>query len=175
MTVTNFLLIGLIISVVWFSGQILDRLPKPQKHKDFAFEDYECFVHFRIDALTEKDFEVSFADDWNTGRPFMLYGPLTGDPEDRRFGGLEPKGRLGVHVYPTAQWFKQSRIGNLRAYPKGGIECHVSLPYQIARHVLEDVRREPVQIVSIGFAKTTDKDGETTYPIYSFELSEAFD
>jgi hypothetical protein len=175
MTVTSLLLIGLIVSVIWFSGQILDRLPKPQKHKDFTFEHYEYFVHFRIDALTEQDFEVSFVDDWNTGRPFMLYGPLAGDPENRRFGGLEPKGRLGVHVHPTARWFERSRIGYLMAYPKGGIECHVWLPYQIARHVLEDVRRELDQIVSIGFAKTTGKDGETTYPIYSFELSEAFD
>jgi hypothetical protein len=168
------LLIALVFILVWFGGQILDRLPKPQSHKDFTFGDCKYFVHFRIDALTELDFEVSFADGWNTGRPFMLYGPLAGDPENRRFGGLEPKGRLGVHVYPTAQWFERSRIGYLRATPKGGIECRIWLPYQIAHHVLEDVRREPDQIVSIGFAKTTGKDEEPIYPIYSFQLSEPF-
>lgn len=178
MTVTNLLLMALIISVVWFGGRILGSLPTPQNYKvpfGFTNEDYGYFIHFRIDALTEQDFEVSFADEWKTGRAFMLYGPLAGDPENRRFGDLEPQGRLGVHVYPEARWFKRSRIGYLRSYPKGGIECHVWLPYQIARHALEDVRREPNQIVSIGFGKTVSKDGEPTYPIYSFELSEALD
>lgn len=178
---TNLLLVGLFVAVAWYGGRILKRLPKPQHHQEhhegFTFADYEHFVHFRIDALTENDFDVSFVDDWNTGRPFMLYGPLKVDEDndDERRGGLEPKERVGVHVHPTARWFKQSRIGYIRVYQNGGWECHISLPYQIARHVLEDVRRNPDQIVSIGFAKTCDGNGKAAYPIYSFELSEAFD
>ena len=171
------LLIGLFVAVVWFSGKILERLPKPHNKQNLTMGSCEHFVHFRIDAVTEKDFDVSFVDDWNIGRPFMLYGPLKVDEDndDERRGGLEPKERVGVHIYPAARWFERSRIGHIQVYQGGGWECHISLPYQIARHVLEDVRHDPDQFVSIGFAKTTGENGKAAYPIFSFELSEAFD
>src|SRR6185312_15074303 len=109
----------------------------------------EFFANFRIDAVTEIAFEVSFVDDWSVGRAFWLYGPPVGDNE--RFPTeLTLKRRIGVHIHPAAEWFKQSRIGYIRAgYADGGWECHVALPYQIARHVLDDVRRAPDQIVTI--------------------------
>ena len=148
---TNLLLIALGVAVFWFGGRILDRLPRPQNRQALTLGDREHWIHFRLDAVTEKDFEVSFVDDWNTGRPFMLYGPLKVDEDndDERRGGLEPKDRVGVHIYPTAQWFERSQIGYIKVYENGGWECHVSLPYQIARHVLEDVRRDPEQLVQL--------------------------
>lgn len=180
---TNLLLIGVIVVVVWFGGKILERLPKPSKpskpiqKQGLTMGSCEHFVHFRIDALTENDFNISFVDEWNTGRPFMLYGPLRVDEDndDERRGGLEPKERVGVHIYPTERWFDRSEIGYIRVYKGGGWECHISLPYQLARHVLDDVRRDRDQVVSIGFAKATGKNGKVAYPIYDFELSEAYD
>ena len=168
------LLIGLLVALIWFGGQILDRLPKPSAHKDFTFTACDYFIGFKVDALTEQDFEIQFVDGWQTGRRFMLYGPPALDDDDERRAGLDFGKRTGVHVYPTDHWFEKSRIGYIKSYENGGCECHVFLPYKIARHVLEDVRRDPEQFVRIGFAKTTGSNGKTEYPIYMFEMSEPF-
>lgn len=93
--------------------------------------------------------------------------------DEAEHGGLNFGKRTGVHVHPTAEWFNTSRIGYIRAYD-GGCENHVSLPYQIARHVLEDARRVP-QYVILSFGKLTDKSGEVTYPIFGFDLSDPLD
>ena len=190
MTATNLLLIGLIVSIVWFGGQILallpqilDRLPKPSTHelpKSSTHEDRtddspHYFARFKIDAVSELSFEVSFADDWATGRPFMLYGPPWDEEDQQLPAEMELKERIGVNIHPTEGWFKRSRIGYIKIYSGGGWEGNVALPYQIARHILDDVRRNPNQIVIIGFSKTTGKDGKVAYPIYGIELAEAFD
>lgn len=181
MTATNVLLIGLIISVFWFGGKILHRLPKMSDHlpwrteqDELAGEICDYFALFRIDALTELNFEVSFADEWSTGRPFMLYGPERMDERELP-AEMKREGRFGVHIHPTAHWFKRSRIGYVRVYEGGSWEVHIGLPYQIARQILDDVRRDPNQLVMIGFSKVTDKDGTISYPVYSIELSEPFD
>jgi hypothetical protein len=166
------LLIGLIAAIVWFGGQILDRLPKSKQHKDFAYAESDYVIGFKVDAVTEQDFEIQFVDGWGTGRRFTLYGqPALNDDVELR-GGLDFGKRTGVHIHPTAEWFKQSRIGYLKSYDSGGCESHIYLPYQIARHVLEDVRRDLDQFVRIGFGKTTGENGKIAYPIYMFELSE---
>lgn len=182
--VTNLLLVGVIATLVWFGGRILEGLPKPDEHKGLPkpdehkdFEDLgrHYFALFRIDALTELSFEVSFGDGWSTGRSFMLYGPPQEDMHEVLFPAeLKIRDRIGVHIHPTPNWFERSRIGHIRVFEGGEWECHVALPYQIARQILEDVRRDPDQIVRIGFNKTSTKDGKTTYPIFMLQLSEAF-
>lgn len=181
MTATNLLLIGLIVGVFWLGGKILDRfpevlerLPRRTEQEELAGEVCDYFALFRIDALTELNFEVSFTDEWSTGRSFMLYGPESMDERELP-AEMKREGRFGVHIHPTASWFKRSRIGHVRVYEGGSWEGHIGLPYQIARHILEDVRRDPNQLVMIGFSKVTGKDGKASYPIYSIELSEAFD
>lgn len=169
---TTYLLVVLVIAILWFGSKILERLPKTDGPQHVRYETGEHAVGFRVDALTELDFDISYVDGWGTGRRFMLYGPPASDAEGH--GGLDFGKRTGVHVHPTAQWFERSRIGHIRTYESGACESHVYLPYQIARHVLEDLRRGP-QYVTVRFSKRTGKDGEITYPIYGFELSEPLD
>jgi hypothetical protein len=172
MTTTNLLLLALL--VFWIGAQIRNRPPQPSRHKHFTCEIPDFYAVFKIDAVTELSFEVSFGDDWTAGRSFMLYGPPR--MESRELPAeMDREKRIGVHIHPTGNWFEQSRIGYIRVYPGGGWECHIALPYQIARHILDDVRRDPTQLVSIGFSKTTRKNGKVAYPIYGIELGEAFD
>lgn len=174
MTATELLLIGVITMIAAYGGLILDRLQKPKSHKNFTFEVCDYYVAIRIETIIEDDFQVAFIDDWEAGRSFSLYGAVM-PSEGERAGAPEFGARAGVKVGPTANWFEQSRLGGIRFYAKGGGTCYVALPYQIARHVLEDVRRNPNQIVQIGFKKTTGKNGTPAFPIYSFELCEPLD
>jgi hypothetical protein len=169
---TTLLILVAIAVTAWFGLKILERLPKQNNSSAFTYEGADFVVGFKVDALTETDFDISFVDGWGTGRQFMLYGPPASDSE--RHGGLNFGTRTGVHIHPTADWFKSTRIGWIREFDSGGCESHVYLPYQIARHVLEDVRCKP-QYVRILFARKTDKDGKSTYPIYGFELSDPLD
>lgn len=166
------LLILIAALVVFFGQKILERLPKPNESSSYRYEDAPYCVGFKVDALTETDFDISFVDGWGTGRQFMLYGAPASDQE--RHGGLNFGKSTGVHVHPTADWFKSARIGGIATFESGGCESHVYLPYQIARHVLEDARRSP-QYVILRFGKATDKSGKVTYPIYGFELSDPLD
>lgn len=166
------LLFFLIAITIWFALNVLERLPKPNDQTHFRYEGGDCVVGFKVDACTETDFDISFVDGWGTGRRFMLYGSPASDEQSH--GGLNFGGRTGVHIFPTADWFMSSRIGQIRDFDGRTCESNVYLPYQIARHVLEDVRRKP-QYVRIRFARKTGKDGETTYPIYGLELSDPLD
>lgn len=46
---TDALLLGLIVAVAVYGGMILDRLPKPKRHKDYTFEACDPRVTFRIE------------------------------------------------------------------------------------------------------------------------------
>jgi hypothetical protein len=167
------LLIVLLIAIIaGFGFEILKRLPKPNDHAKFKYEEADYVVGFRVDALTETDFDISFVDGWGVGRNFMLYGQPASD--EARHAGLNFGTRTGVHIHPTAEWFTSSRVGYIRVYDGGACESHVFLPYQIARHVLEEARHKS-QYVRLSFARKSSKDGRDIYPIYSFELSDPLD
>ncbi len=174
MAYVAFLLVTIAIAVVYFGSEILARIPKQSRHSSFDFETCEYLVLLRLQTVIERDFEVAFVDGWSVGRPFSLHGdvmPIECATDD----GPDFGKRTSLYIYPSSDWFQQSRIGYVRAFEKGGCECRVTLPYQIARHLLEDIRRDANQLVSIRFKKALGKNGETTYPIYSLELSEPLD
>jgi hypothetical protein len=153
---------------------ILERLPKPSRHRDFTFEAPDRQVTFRIETVLEDDFEVTFVDDWQIGRSFSLYGSVV-RVDDEKADDPPFRDRTRVKVGTTPNWFKSSRIGGMRVYEKGGCECFVAFPFQIARNLLEEVRRDPDQLVTLRFNRVIGKDGKVTFPIYSFELSKPFD
>lgn len=166
-----FLLAGIAIAMLYFGSEILSRIPKRGRHSSFDFEICDYSVLFRLQTMIERDFEVSFVDAWSTGRPFSLHGAVIPIEDDKECG-LDFGNRTSLYVYPSPDWFQSSQIGYIREFETGGCECRVTLPYQIARHLLEDIRRDPNQLVSIGFKAAAGKNGKTTYPIYSIELSE---
>lgn len=166
---------ALVAIVVYVVGQtILERLPnKPRQH--FTFELPDDYVTFRIETILEDEFKVTFIDDWETGRAFSLYGsviPGEGEPSSDApaFGK-----RTGVKIGGMPDWFQTSRIGGIRTFERGGCECFVALPYQIARDALNEVRRDPNQLVTLGYKRMTHKDGKVTFPIFSFELTKPLD
>jgi hypothetical protein len=174
MAYESFLLGAIAVGLAYFGSEILARIPKQSRHSSFDFEICEHSVLFKLQTVIERDFEVAFVDGWSVGRPFSLHGTVM-PIEDAREDGPNFGNRTGVYIYPSPDWFQHSRIGYVRTFEKGGCECRITLPYQIARHLLDDVRRDPNQFVSIGFKKAAGKNGETTYPIYRLELSESLD
>lgn len=171
-------LIGIAGLVSIYGGMILDRLPKPKRHKDFQFELGDIGVTFRADTLIEHDLEVAYVDDWLVGRSFSIYGPVVRDSEEEKekiVPDLNFGKRTGVRVTPTADWFQSSRIGYLRSYEKGGCETFIALPHQIANRVLDELRRCPDQFVSLRVKRSITKGGKPVFGVYSFELSTPFD
>jgi hypothetical protein len=169
----QFVAIAVLIAI--YGGMILDRLPKPRRLKDFTFELPDDYVTFRIETILEDEFKVAFIDDWETGRGFAIYGSVI--PKDGREASDTPAfgNRTGVKIGGTSDWFQTSRIGGIHTYERGGCECFVALPFQIARHALEEVRRDPDQLVTLGFKRVTNKDGKLVFPIFSFELTKPLD
>jgi hypothetical protein len=167
--------VAIVISAIAILGiLILDRLPKPSSHKDFTCEAPDRQVTFKIETLIEDDFEVTFVDDWQIDRCFSLYGTVVSVDDEK---GDNPSfgGRTGVKVGTMPNWFKSSRIGGMRLYENGGCESFVAFPFQIARNILQDVRRDPNHLVTLRFTRVVDKEGKVTFPIYAFELSKPFD
>src|SRR4051794_27187901 len=119
------LLILIVALVAFFGLKILERIPKPNESFTKRYEDAPYAVGFKVDALTETDFDISFVDGWGTGRQFMLYGAPASD--EANHGGLNFGKRTGVYVHPTADWFKSSRIGGIAVFESGGCESHVYL------------------------------------------------
>lgn len=172
---SNWQFSAIIVAIVLFGSMILERLPKPKRHKDFTFELPDDYVTFRIETVLEDDFKVAFIDDWDTGRGFSLYGSvIPRDDEESSDAPVFGK-RTGVKIGGTPDWFQSSRIGGIRTYDRGGCECFVALPFHIARDALEEVRRNPDQLVTLGFKRAVGKNGKPAFPIYSFELSEPLD
>jgi hypothetical protein len=169
----TYLLAGVAGLVLFYGGRILERLPKPKTHKDFTFEVLDHYVAFRVETLIEEDFDISYVDGWNVGRGIGIYGTVL-EREDIGKGTLDFGKRTGVKIGPTSDWFQRSRIGYVLVFSDGGCEMRIGLPWQIARHLLEDLRRDPDQVVRIGIKKSEGKNGKVTYGIYSFELSTPF-
>ncbi len=166
-----FLLVVACIAIVYFGTEILARLPRSNRHGSFETNICTDRVYFKIEAVVEKDFEVGYVDGWSVGRSFSLYGSVM--PTERSAeNDLDFGARTGVHVFPSPDWFQKSQIGRVRTFPKGGCESNITLPYQIARHLLEDLRENTNQVASVGFNHETGQDGKPAYTIYSFELSE---
>jgi len=172
---TNILLIALAGMVFVFGKTILDSLPKPTNHRGFECEIPDDYVMFRIDTILEDEFKVTFIDDWETGRAFSLYGSVI--PSDGQESADAPKfgKRTGVKIGGTSDWFQTSRIGSIRTFEREGCSCYVALPYQIARDALDEVRRDPNQLVTLGYKRVTNKKGKLTFPIFSFELTKPLD
>ena len=171
---TAFQIIVILGAIAILGIIILERLPKPGSHRDFTCEAPDRQVTFRIETVLEDDFEVTFVDDWQIDRSFSCYGSVIGvddeKADDPPFGS-----RTGVRVGTIPHWFKSSRIGGMRVYEKGGCECFVAFPFQIARNLLEEVRRDRDQLVTLRFTRLVGKDGKVTFPVYSFELSKPLD
>jgi hypothetical protein len=180
MTVTTVLLISILLLVTYYGGVILARLPKPKRHDDFGlrsqftFEDCNYWLAFRVETIIEDEFRVAYADDWEIGRSFSIFGPVF--PLERDHGPRPPKvgGRSGVKIGLGGSWFESSRLGSMRFFENGGSEGFVHLPFQIARQVLDEVRRDPDQLVVLGFNESA-ADVKPKFPVYSFELMKTFD
>jgi hypothetical protein len=162
-------------SILIFGSLILDRLPKPKKQNHFNFEICDEHVYFRVDTVLEDDFKIGFVNEWDVGRSFELYGSVLPIEGKDKANALPFGDRTGVKIGPVSDWFESSRLGQIKVYERGGCQSFVALPYQIARHVLDDVRRNPDHVVTLGFKRETDKNGKSAFPIFSFELSKPLD
>lgn len=181
---SNWQFAALALLILIYGGMVLDRLPKAKKHnghssepshEEYIWESPDDYVTFGIETLLEDEFNVAFVDGWNVGRDFALYGAVI--PRDDLWKAPLPEfgKRTGVRISAMPAWFQSSRIGGVETYDHGGSECFVELPYQIARHILEDIRNDPHQHVTLGFKRVTGNDGRNTYPIHSFKLTKALD
>lgn len=169
------ILIGLLL---FFGLTILERLPKTSRDSSFAFHLPDEWIALEIDNVMEGDFAVSYIDGWNVGREFAVYGKVLGlkDRErERHIEGLALKERMGATIHPSPDWFKGSRLGWLRVSEGIGGEMHLSIPHQLARAALDDLRRNPRQIAKLGIAKVAGKKGGTSYSVVSFDLLERYD
>lgn len=137
--------VALAILIVVYGGMVLDRLPKPKRHKDYTFELPDDYVTFRVETILEDEFKVAFIDQWEVGRSFALYGAVIPSDGEKIDSMPEFGKRTGVKIGAMPDWFQSSRIGGIRTYDRGGCECFVALPYQIARNALEEVRSDPVR------------------------------
>lgn len=168
----NYLLLGVGLLVAVYGRSILERLPKSHRHQAFKWEPVEFRVDFRIKTLLEDTFDVSYVDGWNVGRSFAIYGPVIQheDEEKQAVPDLTFGKRTGVRITATADWFDSSRLGTV-LQKKDGCETYIALPYQIANRLLDELRRDPKQVASIGIKKAAGKEGKPRFEVYSFELS----
>ncbi len=164
-----FVIVGL--GIVYYGDKILQRLASLPRTDGFGTQIPDTFLTFRIDDVVEEEFRVRYVDaQWDVGRTFCLYGEIIRQPEGD-FEGLRFEKRAGIKIHSTANWFRKAQIGSLGG--PGG--AYISLPYQLARHVLEDVRRDKRQLASIGFNRLVDEKGKVSYPVCHFELIDSLD
>ena len=150
-------------------SQKLGKLPKTDRDPLFVDALADAWIIIAADNIMEEDFKVEYTAGWGVGRAFSVYGqPRLSDswPEE-----LEPSGRVGATIHPSADWFASSRLGYLRTYDGGGVSLHLTIPYQLARHALEDLRRAPGSRVSFGIKREVGNAG-TKWGVYSFEIME---
>ena len=159
----HYLILGLFAAVLYFGFAVLGRLPKQSTHSDFTFELPDERVTFRAEVVIEDDFKIGFVDGWEVGRSFSVYGPTIDTGHES--GELDFGDRSGVRVGLTREWFKSSFFGTIR-----GRESWISLPVELGNRMLDELRRDPNQLVTIWAKKAQDKE-KTIYRIFSIELS----
>lgn len=91
-----------------------------------------------VGAVYEDSFEITFADYWMLGRPFTV-NLLSLETE-----GLTdvPVDDIELKVFPTGEGFDSEAFG--RCFIGTSYKtATMHLPYQVARHLLEDLRGRP--------------------------------
>lgn len=157
-------------AVVFFGTRITNRismLPKPDRDPVFTDALADAWITIEIDNLMESNFSVEYTDGWSVGRSFWVYGkPVLSEnwPSEVR-----PSERVGAEISPALDSFSSSRLGYLRTYEKGGCSLHITLPFQIARHALEDLRRESGLRASFDI-KREERDGQISYGVFGFDI-----
>lgn len=169
----NWVIAGLIGAVIFMCLRILEQLPKSRQAENFRFELPDEWVAVEIDNVMESDFKIAFIDGWDAGRGFSIYGKVL-HRDETVIDGLHLPERIGIMVGPMTDWFKESRIGGVRIYESGGCEVFMGLPTDLAQALLNELRRDSMQIVRLGIKKVRGKDGRESFGLFSFELSKPF-
>lgn len=162
-------------SVAFVGMLILGRLPRRNSGPSFRYGRPELSLSLQMDALTEQEFEIGYVDDWHVGRSFLIGGLIkeSSDPKKQKttreiFGDRE---RVVLEIRPQSVWFKSSVIGFLRTYSGPAAEPSINLPYQLAYQLLNELRRDQNQIVSIDFAREITRQGKEVFRVYSIRLA----
>ena len=177
---SNYQFVGIVLLISFFGGLILSRLPRKALRNEgaffvsnpFTFELIDEYVNFNISEVAEDEFKVEYIDEWSVGICFNLYGPLTDDKWESSIGlGFGKERKAAIRIFPSPEWFTSSRIGYATVHKTGRSEMFISLPHQIARDLLTELRSNPKQVASVGVKRNTGKEGKTTYGVYSLSLS----
>ena len=152
--------------IVYFGFRIVDRLAYFPSNSGLQGDSPEEFLTVEIDYFHENAFKVWFVDgDWEAGRSFEMSGTVLGKPETP-IDGLQIAERATVRIYTLSGWFDKARIGSVSV--RGN--CSIGLPVQLAAQVLDDLRIDCHQVVTIGFKAVTTANGKPSFPIYLFEV-----
>lgn len=163
-----------LMAAVFFGLKILKRLPKSKNDSTYKYECPDVYATLRVDAVSEGEFEISFVDRWNVGRSILVEGTLLLPDDKERLAAVQAafgfRNRIGVRIFPVADWFQDSTFGHVRSFSAMSTEPCVGLPYQLAYQVLNELRRDPDQLISIGVKSARDKRGNQSWTICDFEM-----
>lgn len=160
--------------IIYCTIYVIERLPKQVEPISLEYETPDEYVKFEIYLVSEEDFEVVFVDNWQCGRTFSLHGLVkSNDGPDEKNSSLFGE-RIHLRIGQRGDWFQTCHIGLITEHNKGQPSCYVELPYQIAHHVLEDVRRNPKQLVTLGFMREEGGPNKC-HRILSFALTDLSD
>lgn len=169
MDVLLIILTWLVLLYGW--SQIDKRLPKAPDHENYQYFKPTEGVRFRIDTLIENDLEIAWVSEWRCGREFTIAGTNYPYPNENVFENkLQFGERVVVKVTPRQGWFENSRFGIVWI----GNELHISLPLDIARHVLEDLRHNLNQIAMVDIVQHQPKrkGSKAIWNVVGFTLSD---
>lgn len=161
-----FLIIAVL--VVYFGNSIVDRLAQVPSINGLQSECPAHYLHIETVNFSENEFKVWFVDgNWEAGRSFVMSG-TPAFPLDPPIDGMRIAERLAVRIYTLPGWFETSRIGTVSETGS----CYIGLPVPLAMQVLDDLRKNSRQTLTIGFKEEAGRNGKPSFPIYLFEMSD---
>jgi hypothetical protein len=163
-----------LMAAVFLGLKILERLPKSNNDSTYKYERPDVYATLRIDAVSEGEFEISFVDGWNVGRSILVEGTLLLPDDKERLAAVQAafgfRNSIDVRIFPVADWFQKSTFGHVRSFSALSTEACVRLPYQLAYQVLNELRRNPDQLIGIGAKSAKDKRGNQSWTICDFQM-----
>lgn len=168
------LFLALAAIIIYCTIYVVARLPKHIQPVSLRYDPPDEYVSFEIYLVSEEDFEIVFVDDWQCGRKFSLHGFVkSNDGQDDKYDSIFGE-RIHLSIGQREDWFQSCHIGLITEHKKGQPSCYVAFPYQIARHILEDVRRSPKQLVTLGFKREAGGPNKC-HRILSFVMTDLSD
>lgn len=81
---------------------------------------------------------------------------------------------FSITICPRSDWFESSIIGEIVKPDKGPVHCVLRLPFQVARAMIEDFKREESQSLTINYNRSVKGNGQVFFPVVGIDFGDMF-